>query len=146
MRETKKRKMHPPQCKAELGFAGMRSGKTINQIAKEFHVNPMPVGLWKKADQERVKTLFEAKRGPKAIDTNSEPDRVHSAIGRLKMALDWLKKKVRDEPLIKRQDWIDMKDDLAATCFIGAMRERMSNVSRWSSDLPADVADGARID
>ena len=39
-----------------------------------------------------------------------------------------------------------MKDDLAATCFIGAMRERMSNVSRWSSDLPADVADGARID
>ena len=70
----------------------MRSGTTINQIAKEFHVNPMPVGLWK-ATQERVKPLFEAKRGPKAIDTNSEPDRVHSAIDRLKMALDWVKKR-----------------------------------------------------
>ena len=84
--------MHPPQSKAELGLAGMRSGTTINQIAKEFHVNPMPVGLWK-ATQERVKPLFEAKRGPKAIDTNSEPDRVHSAIDRLKMALDWVKKR-----------------------------------------------------
>jgi len=55
-------------------------------------------------------------------------------------------KKVRAEPLIKRQDWIDMKDDLATNCFIGSMRERMPNAIRWSSDLPADVADGARIE
>ncbi len=39
-----------------------------------------------------------------------------------------------------------MKDDLATNCFIGSMRERMPNAIRWSSDLPADVADGARIE
>jgi len=72
---------------------GLRSGKTINQIAKEFHVNPMPVGLWKKATQERVKPLFEPKRGPKAIDTNREPDRLQSENGCLKLAVNWLKKR-----------------------------------------------------
>ena len=37
--------------------------------------------------------LFEGKRGPKAVDAQSEPERLYSEIGRLKMELDWLKKK-----------------------------------------------------
>ena len=46
-----------------------------------------------KAIQEQAKTLFEGKRGPKPIDAQSEPDRLYGEIGRLKMELDWLKKK-----------------------------------------------------
>ena len=71
----------------------LRSSKTINQIGQEFDVHPVQVGLWKKTIQEQAKSLFEAKRGPKPIDTHSEPDRLYSEIGRLKMDLDWLKKK-----------------------------------------------------
>ena len=47
----------------------------------------------KKAIQEDAKKLFEGKRGPKAVDAQSEPERLYSEIGRLKMELDWLKKK-----------------------------------------------------
>ena len=38
-------------------------------------------------------TVTEGKRGPKPVDAQSEPERLYSEIGRLKMELDWLKKK-----------------------------------------------------
>ena len=93
MSETKKRKVHTPEYKAKVGLEALRSGKTINQIGQEFDVHPVQVGLWKKAIQEQAKTLFQGKRGPKPIDAQSESDRLYSEIGRLKMELDWLKKK-----------------------------------------------------
>ena len=51
------------------------------------------VGQWKKAIQEQVSTVFEGKRGPQPVDAYSEPERLYSEIGRLKIELDWLKKK-----------------------------------------------------
>ena len=93
MSETKKRKVHTPEFKAKVGLAALRGDKTINQIGQEFEVHPIQVGLWKKAIQEQAKTLFEGKRGPKPVDSHNEPDRLYSEIGRLKMDLDWLKKK-----------------------------------------------------
>jgi hypothetical protein len=48
---------------------------------------------WKKEILEKASSLFEGKRGPKAVDEQSHPERLYSEIGRLKMELDWLKKK-----------------------------------------------------
>ena len=93
MSEAMKREIHTQEYKAKVGLEALRSSKTINQIGQEFDVHPVQVGLWKKAIQEQAKTLFEVKRGPKPIDTHSEPDRLYGEIGRLKMELDWLKKK-----------------------------------------------------
>ena len=44
--------------------------------------------------QEQAKTLFEGKRGPKPIAAHQAPDQLYSEIEKLKMELDWLKKKV----------------------------------------------------
>jgi transposase-like protein len=93
MTEIKNRKIHTPEFKAKVGLEALRSGKTINQISQEFGVHPIQVGQWKKAIQEDAKKLFEGKRGPKPVDAQSEPERLYSEIGRLKMELDWLKKK-----------------------------------------------------
>ena len=43
--------------------------------------------------QEQAKTLFEGKRGPKPIAGHQEPELLFSEIGKLKVELDWLKKK-----------------------------------------------------
>jgi transposase len=44
------------------------------------------VGLWKKELQEQAGNLFEAKRGPKAVDESaSTEERLYSEVGRLKM-------------------------------------------------------------
>jgi len=44
-------------------------------------------------DSGTGKTLFEGKRGLKPIAAHKEPERLYSEIGKLKMELDWLKKK-----------------------------------------------------
>ena len=93
MSEAKKRKVHAPEFKAKVGLEALRGVKTINEIGQEYGVHPVQVGQWKKEIQEQAKTLFEGKRGPKPMADLQDPDRLYSEIGRLKVELDWLKKK-----------------------------------------------------
>ena len=93
MSETKKRKFHPPELKAKVGLEALRGVKTINEIGQEYGVHPVQVGQWKREIQEQAKTLFDGRRGPAPVAAQNEPDRLYGEIGRLKMELDWLKKK-----------------------------------------------------
>ena len=93
MSESKKRKVHTPEFKAKVGWEALRGVKTINEIGQEYGVHPVTVGQWKKEIQEQAKTLFEGKRGPKRVSEHREPELLYSEIGKLKMELDWLKKK-----------------------------------------------------
>jgi len=92
MSEAKKRKVHTPEFKAKVGLEALQGINTINEIGQEFGVHPVTVGQWKKEIQEQAKKLFEGKRGPKPAP-HREPERLYSEIGKLKMELDWLKKK-----------------------------------------------------
>jgi transposase len=89
----KKRKVFSGEFKARVALEAIRGVKTVNQIVQEFGVHPTQVGLWKKELQEQAGSLFEAKRGPKPVDESASAERLYSEIGRLKMELDWLKKK-----------------------------------------------------
>ena len=89
----KKRNVHLPEFKAKVGLEALAGMKTVNQIAQEHGVHPMQVGHWKREIQAQAKSLFEGKRGPKPVSAESAPDRLYAEIGRLKMELDWLKKK-----------------------------------------------------
>jgi transposase-like protein len=89
----KSRKTFSSQHKAKVALEAIRGSKTINEIAQEFGVHPTQVGLWKKELQVHASGIFDTKRGPRPEDPSSSPDRLYSEIGRLKMELDWLKKK-----------------------------------------------------
>lgn len=89
----KKRKVFSGEFKAKVALEAIRGVKTVNEIAQEFGVHPTQVGRWKKELLEQAGSLFEAKRGPKPVDESASPERLYSEIGRLKMELDWLKKK-----------------------------------------------------
>lgn len=93
MSEKKKRKVHTPEFKAKVGLEAVKGIKTINEIGQEYGVHPVQVGQWKKAIQEQAKSLFEGKRGPKLVAEHKQPEKLFSEIGKLKMELDWLKKK-----------------------------------------------------
>ena len=93
MSETKKRTVHTPEFKAKVGLEALRGVKTINQIAQDYDVHPVQIGLWKKEIQAQAKTLFEGKRGPAPVAAHREPELLYSEIGKLKVELDWLKKK-----------------------------------------------------
>ena len=90
---SKKRRVHTPEFKAKVGLEALEGIKTSNEIGQEYGVHPVTVGQWKKAIQEQAKTLFEGKRVPKSIAAHREPELLYSEIGKLKMELDWLKKK-----------------------------------------------------
>ena len=94
MSEGKKRKVHTAEFKAKVGLEAVRGVKTITEIAQAYAVHPQLVGQWKKEILESAGTLFETKRGPKPAEDKSGEDRLYGEIGRLKMEVDWLKKKL----------------------------------------------------
>ena len=89
----KKRKSFSSQHKAKVALEAIRGTKTLNEIAQEYAVHPNQVGQWKKELLAQAPGIFDAKRGPKPEDPSASPERLYSEIGRLKMELDWLKKK-----------------------------------------------------
>lgn len=93
MSAAKKRKIHTADFKAKVGLEALRGVKTVNEIGQEYGVHPGQVGQWKKEIQEQAKTLFEGKRGPAPLAAHREPELLYSEIGKLKVELDWLKKK-----------------------------------------------------
>jgi transposase-like protein len=94
MSETKKRKVHASEFKAKVGLEAVRGVKTISEIAQEYGVHPVLAGQWKKEILAHASTLFDAKRGPKPVDASSPEDKLYCEIGRLKIEVDWLKKKL----------------------------------------------------
>jgi transposase-like protein len=93
MTEAKKRKVHSAEFKAKVGLEAVRGVKTVNEIAQLHGVHPVMVSQWKKEILAHAGTLFEGKRGPKVELAHENEDRLFGEIGRLKMELDWLKKK-----------------------------------------------------
>lgn len=92
MSEVRKRRVHGAEFKAKVGMEAVRGVKTLNEIGQQYGVHPVVVGQWRKEIVARAATLFEGKRGPQSA-AHADEDRLYGEIGRLKMELDWLKKK-----------------------------------------------------
>lgn len=93
MSEKKRRKTYPPAFKAKIGLEALKGERTINEIGQEHGVHPAQIRQWKLAIQEQASSLFETRRGPKPVVEHQQPEKLYSEIGKLKMELDWLKKK-----------------------------------------------------
>ena len=87
-----KRKQHKPEFKAEVAFEACRGDKTLSQIASERHLATIQVSQWKKQLREGASGLFKHKSSP-PVDPEVMTAPLYQEIGRLKMELDWLKKK-----------------------------------------------------
>lgn len=88
-----KRNTHSPELKAKVALEAVRGVQTVNEIAQHYGVHPVQVSQWKKALLEDSSSLFEKKRGPAPKAEFETDEKLYGEIGRLKMELDWLKKK-----------------------------------------------------
>lgn len=88
------RKRHSVEFKARVALAAVKENKTVNEIASEFGVHPSQIQEWKKRLLQGVPALFGTARERQQRSAN-EPDaaELFEQIGRLKMELEWLKKK-----------------------------------------------------
>lgn len=94
MSEKSPRKKHTAAHKAKVALEAIRGLKTVNEIAQAYGVHPTQVTQWKKIVQDETTSLFDIKRGPQpTAPAHAETDNLYAEIGRLKVELDWLKKK-----------------------------------------------------
>ena len=91
---TTTRKQHSPQFKARVAVEAIRGEKTLSQLGSQFKVHPMQIAKWRKAALEQLPELFVDGRTRKTRDDEADTDALYEEIGRLKVELDWLKKKV----------------------------------------------------
>lgn len=91
---TTTRKQYTPKFKARVALEALRGERTLNQLASQFHVHPVQIGHWRKTALEQLAELFVDGRKRKRSDVDVEKDALYEEIGRLKVELDWLKKKV----------------------------------------------------
>lgn len=89
---TTTRKQHSPQFKARVATEAIRGEKTLSQLGSQFKVHPVQIAKWRKTALDQMPDLFVDGRTRKR---DSEPDNesLFGEIGRLKVELDWLKKK-----------------------------------------------------
>ncbi len=91
---TTTRKQHSPQFKARVATEAIRGEKTLSQLGSQFRVHPMQIAKWRKTALEQLPEVFVDGRTRKARDDEADKDALYGEIGRLKVELDWLKKKV----------------------------------------------------
>ncbi len=88
-----KRKSYASKLKAKVAIEALKGHQTINQIAAEFDVHPTQVNAWKKQLLESSSDVFGNGRKKQAENHEEEKDKLYNQIGRLKVEVDWLKKK-----------------------------------------------------
>lgn len=88
-----KRKNFTSKFKAKVAIEAVKGHRTVNQIAAEFEVHPTQVNTWKKQLLEESADIFNKGRKQQAENSEEEKDKLYSQIGRLKVEVDWLKKK-----------------------------------------------------
>jgi transposase-like protein len=87
------RKQYSPKFKARVAVEAIRGEKTLSQLGSQFKVHPIQIAKWRKAALEQLPELFVDGRTRKGSG-EADSDALYEEIGRLKVELDWLKKKV----------------------------------------------------
>ena len=88
------RKQHSPQFKARVVIEAIRGEKTLSQLGSQFKVHPIQVAKWRKVALEQMPELFVDGRKKEPRGGELDNNALYEEIGRLKVELDWLKKKV----------------------------------------------------
>jgi transposase len=90
-----KRKKHAAGFKAKVAIDALRERESIREISTRYQVHATQVSLWKSQLQDGAIGIFEHPADKRGV----RPDRevaLYEQIGRQKMELEWLKKKLPD--------------------------------------------------
>lgn len=91
---ARSRKNYPASFKVKVALAAIRGDSTANELAAKHQIHPTLVSNWKKALLDGAESLF-AESGKTARPADQpDPAELFEQIGRLKMELEWLKKKL----------------------------------------------------
>lgn len=90
-----RRKKYSAGVKFEVALAAARGKKTVGELSSEYEIHPSQISSWKKQLMEEGEELFKKERTEREKRKEEEEKaELYEQIGRLKMELEWLKKKV----------------------------------------------------
>ena len=88
-----KRKIHTPPFKARVALAAHKGDRTVNELAGQFDVHPTLIHAWKKQLLAGAEEIFASGAKVASDDAEARQAELFEQIGRLKMELEWVKKK-----------------------------------------------------
>jgi transposase-like protein len=90
---TDHRKRYDGAFKAKVVLESLRNQKTIAELASEFGIHPNQITQWRKQALEELPGIFSSKQAKKEKTHEEEKQELFEQIGRLKVEMEWLKKK-----------------------------------------------------
>ena len=87
------RKSYSAAFKAKVALEAVKGDRNLTELSSRYEVHPNQIGQWRKALLAGLPEVFSDKRRRQDDDAEVEKARLYEEIGRLKVELDWLKKK-----------------------------------------------------
>src|SRR6187397_483258 len=88
-----KRKVHTSAFKTQVALAAHKGDRTVNELAGHYGVHPTLIHAWKKQLLSGAETIFGHPAKAASVDAEARQAELFEQIGRLKMELEWVKKK-----------------------------------------------------
>lgn len=89
------KKNHTNEFKAKVALAAMREDRSKSELASEYGVHPVQIGLWKQTAVRGLSRLFEGKHSnSKEKEQKALVETLYIKIGEVEVENDWLKKKL----------------------------------------------------
>jgi transposase-like protein len=85
------RRNHGAAFKAKVVLESIKEDRTLAELASEFKVHPNQISKWKKHFQDNVANIFAESTAENQQEIIAQ---LYEEIGRLKVELDYLKKRV----------------------------------------------------
>jgi transposase-like protein len=87
------RKSYSAELKAKVALEAIKGQRTASEIASRFGVHPNLVSQWKRQALEEMPGIFSDRRAQAEAEAEAATAELYEQIGRLKVELDWVKKK-----------------------------------------------------
>ena len=88
-----KGKRHSTQFKFKVALAAAKGNKTLSELASEFGLHPSQISEWKTQLLRDGVSVFSTTTARQQREQEALQAELYEQIGRLKMELEWLKKK-----------------------------------------------------
>jgi transposase len=89
----RRKEQHSPKFKARVAIEAIRGEKTLAELSSQFGVHAMQIAYWRRLALEHMPALFVDGQPSSERKNEVEKEALYEEIGRLKMELDWVKKK-----------------------------------------------------